>query len=166
MRVDDRMTRTIVSCDPTDDLATAASRLWENDCGSLPVLDDRGHVVGMLTDRDICMAAMFSGKPLGELRVAAVMTKDVATVREHDSLRDAEMIMRSRSVHRLPVVDDHQRVVGILACNDLLRWVDDGGRADSNQEAVHLVRTLAAVGHRRMPLARRRQPLIPALSGI
>jgi CBS domain-containing protein len=151
MRVDDQMTRRIVSCGLLDDLATAASRLWENDCGSLPVLDERGHVAGMLTDRDICMAAMFTGKALGELRVAAVMTRDVATAREHDTLHDAEMILRSRSVHRLPVVDDHQRVVGILTANDLLRWVDEGGRSDTNQDAVHLVRTLAGVSRRRLP---------------
>jgi CBS-domain-containing membrane protein len=141
------MTKQICSCRGDESLAVAARQLWDRDCGSMPVVDDRGHVRGMITDRDICMAALTTGRPLTELRVRDAMGKDVATTRPGDSLHEAEMIMRSRRVRRLPVLDEQNRVIGILSCNDLVRWVDDGGaNGSTSHDAVHLMRTMATVG--------------------
>lgn len=147
MRVDERMSKTIHSCRSGDSLATAAKAMSEHDCGCVPVVDDRGHVLGMLTDRDICMAALTSGLSLQALLVDKFMTVNVASARPSDSLVGAEMVMRARGVRRLPVLDDQDRIIGMLSCNDLLRWVDDGGtNGVTHHDAVHLVRTLAMVG--------------------
>lgn len=153
MRVDERMTKNICCCRSDESLAVAAKRLWDSDCGCLPVVDKRGNLHGMITDRDICMAAMTTGKPLAELRIADAMAKDVACVRPTESLHEAELTMRMRAVRRLPVVDDQNRVIGLLTCNDLFRWVDDGGSNSGNSyDAVHLVRTLATIGRGRRPV--------------
>ncbi|MFN3242191.1 MAG: CBS domain-containing protein [Planctomycetota bacterium] len=144
------MTTDTACCLVTDNLAHAASRLWQKDCGSMPVVDEGNHVRGMITDRDICMAAFVTGKPLADLNVGDSMAKDVSGIGPDDSLLAAEMLMRSRGVHRLPVVDPDGQLLGMLCCNDLLRWVDDGGSLGTKpSDAVRLVRTLAAIGRPR-----------------
>lgn len=150
MFVDDAMTKTIHSCRPDDSLATAAKLLWDHDCGCVPVLDEHGHVQGMLTDRDICMAAYTTGRSLGDLTAGDVMTREVASVLPSESLQEAEIVMRKRGVRRLPVLDDQQRIIGLLSCNDLCRWVEDGRSNGVNgHDALHLVLTLAAIGRPR-----------------
>lgn len=111
------------------------------------------------------MAGLFAGRPLAELRVGDAMACDVAVLRMRQTLREAELLMRIRAVRRLPVVDDGLCVVGMLSCHDLFRWVDDGGSIGQTGEALHLVRTLAAIGRTRQPRdagaigsARRRGP--------
>ena len=61
MKIENVMTRQVRTCAPGDNLNTAANVMWENDCGSVPVVDATGRAVGMLTDRDVCMAAFFHG---------------------------------------------------------------------------------------------------------
>jgi len=78
MRVEDIMSRKVTSCTASDSLERAAKLMWEQDCGCLPVCareDGADCTVGIITDRDICMHALFRGKPLGELRVEQAMTK-------------------------------------------------------------------------------------------
>lgn len=151
MRVDERMTKNVRCCNTGDSLAEAARLLWEHDCGCAPVVDDEGQLLGIVTDRDICMAAYTTGRGLHELHVADIMARNLATARPQESLHQAELIMRARGVRRLPVVDERHRVVGMLSCNDLCRWVDDGGSNGSqHHDAVHLVGTLATVGRPRV----------------
>lgn len=119
MRVDDLMTHDPECVNPDDDLATAANVMWDLDCGCVPVVGDGHRIVGMITDRDLCMAALLNGRPLHELRVAAVMAKEVATVKNTDTLEQAQIVMRTKHVRRIPVVDQEHRVVGILSLHDL-----------------------------------------------
>jgi CBS domain-containing protein len=151
MNVEQQMTKTLWSCRPEDTLAQAARLLWEHDCGSLPVTDEHGQLQGMLTDRDICMAAYTTGARLSEVPVSQAMATRLATVRPDTLLRVAEHMMREQGIHRLPVVDDRYRLVGMLTTNDLLRQVDDTGTrgnapGNAPSDAVRLVRTLAAIG--------------------
>lgn len=153
MSVENLMTEGVASCPTTADLHTVAGLLWQHDCGCIAVVDDSRHVKGMITDRDICMASMMTGKQLADLSVADCMSADVVSACERDSLREAELIMRAQGVRRLPVLDDQDHLVGILSCNDLLRGVDlvrggdDGGaKEELEKTAVHLIRTLAMIG--------------------
>lgn len=149
-RIAERMTKNPACCKASDNLAMAANLLWQNDCGCVPVVDENDHVQGMITDRDICMAAFTTGKRLAELLVGEAMARDVASIGVMDSLLEAELTMRTRAVHRLPVVDAQHRLIGMLCCNDLLRWADDGGaNGSTTNDAVHLVRTLATIGRSR-----------------
>ena len=92
-----------------------------HDCGCLPITADDGsqRVVGMITDRDICMAALFHGKPLSEIRVGEVMTKEVRACNPGDALREAAAIMGEARVRRLPVVDEADQILGLLSLSDL-----------------------------------------------
>jgi CBS domain-containing protein len=119
MKVDEVMTLSPRCCKPDDTLATAASLMWEADCGSIPVIDDVGHVRAVITDRDICMAALMSGEPLHAQRISSVCGDSVETCRPDDRIEDATSIMKEKQIRRLPVVSDDGRIIGIVSLNDL-----------------------------------------------
>ena len=77
MKVSDLMTREVRTCHQHDSLNRAAQLMWENDCGAVPVVDSDLKVIGMLTDRDICMAAYTQGKRLDEIPVVTAMSRQV-----------------------------------------------------------------------------------------
>ncbi|HEX5050248.1 MAG TPA: CBS domain-containing protein [Planctomycetota bacterium] len=144
MRVAERMTEHLISCAAADSLATAARLLLDEDCDCVPVVDHGGRVRGMLTDRDICMAAFKTGRSLAELRVRDAMAKDVASTRPSASLAAAVMVMRSRGICQLPVLDAQNRMIGLLRCNDLLSWVDDGDAHGGGEPATPMAAPAAA----------------------
>ncbi len=119
--VEQLMNQPAVTCRPTDTLTVAAGLMWDNDCGAVPVVGDDGAVVGMITDRDICMAAYSSGQCLGDVPVSRAMARHVFSCRPDDSIDRAEQIMSDKQVRRLPVVDEAGRPVGVLSMNDLAR---------------------------------------------
>jgi CBS domain-containing protein len=121
MRVEQLMARPVQCCRPEDSLARAAQLMWDHDCGCLPVCGGDGitRVVGIITDRDICMRALFQGKPLQELRVSEAMAKQVHVCRPSESLADAEKTMREARIRRLPVVDEQNALVGMISLADL-----------------------------------------------
>jgi CBS domain-containing protein len=123
MRIEQLMTKSPQSCHPGDTLSEAAQMMWNCDCGCLPVTADDGsqRVVGMITDRDICMAAYFQEKPLRDIRVGEVMVKDVRACNPGDAPREAEAIMWEAHVRRLPVVDEADQLLGVLSLADLAR---------------------------------------------
>ncbi len=124
MKVEQLMTRNVRTCRASDRLNRPAQIMWEHDCGVVPVLADgngTARVVGMLTDRDICMAAYTQGRALEEIAVASAMSRQVLSCRPTDSLAVALRVMESNQVHRLPVVDPEDRIVGILSLADVAR---------------------------------------------
>lgn len=122
MRVSRLMTSRVVTVLSDELLATAARLMWDRDLGALPVVDGIGHhPIGMLTDRDICIAAWSKGRPLADLTVADAMSTHVITCSHGDSLATAESLMRASKVRRLPVVDDVGQIVGIVSLADLVQ---------------------------------------------
>ena len=123
MLVENLMTRQVQSCQVGDSLAHAAQLMWQHDCGAIPVCagDGAQRVVGVITDRDICMSALFEGKPLKDLRVNEAMSKSVTTVRPSDSLAQAERVMRDSHIRRLPVIDHDGALIGMISLADLAR---------------------------------------------
>ena len=89
MKVRDVMTGDAVYCRAQDDLGRVAQILWDRDCGCVPVVDAEERVVGMVTDRDVCMAAFMRPAPLGQLRVEDHMSRPVRTCAADDSAEDA-----------------------------------------------------------------------------
>jgi CBS domain-containing protein len=120
MVLQDILTPDVKSCRPDTDLAAAAKMMWDGDCGCVPVVDDERHVVGMITDRDICIAAATRSAAPSNIRASEVMQTDVQACRSNDDVRSALQMMRDRRVRRLPVVDQQQRLVGIVSLNDLV----------------------------------------------
>jgi CBS domain-containing protein len=125
MKVKDVMTSNVRACFKSDNLATVAQVMWDNDCGCVPVLNEEGWLVGMLTDRDICMAAFLQGMPIGEIKVSAVMSRQLFDCTSDDDLSVAEQIMREKKVRRLPVLNKEGRLVGLLSLSDVARQANE-----------------------------------------
>jgi CBS domain-containing protein len=120
MTVRELQTSNVKTVSPDTDLAVVAKLMWEGDCGAVPVVTDDRKVIGMITDRDICIAAATRAKPPAEIRAGEVITNHgVHAVKPDDDVRVAMRTMRKHKVRRLPVVDREQRLAGIVSINDL-----------------------------------------------
>ena len=119
MKIQDLMTTDLRTCRPSDDLGTAARTMWEGDLGCLPIVDEGCKLVGVITDRDLCMSALMSGAPLWALNVGEAMAKVVFSVKPGDKLRVAAELMREHQLRRLPVVDGDGVLVGLLTLGAL-----------------------------------------------
>jgi CBS domain-containing protein len=140
MLIRDLMSVDVQACHSYESLSAAAQKMWEADVGAVPVLDDKNRVVGMLTDRDICMAAYTQGRPLNQIVIAESMSRSVVTCAPTDTIARAEQLMREHAVRRLPVIDEHRKAVGIISMNDLARAVSQQQRGQGE-----LVATMAAI---------------------
>jgi CBS domain-containing protein len=149
MHVRDLMSRDVKICRPDETLERAAEIMWNSDCGCVPVVNHDECVVGMITDRDICMAAYTQGQPLWKIRVQNAMSHDVHTCAPDDNPIQAEMEMRGAQVRRLPVVDRQGHVLGVISLNDLARAAARGGHKDNSLSLEGVARTLAAVAEPR-----------------
>jgi CBS domain-containing protein len=121
MRVEQVMTKTVATCSPGGTLNDAARAMWERDCGFVPVTesDGSGRVVGIVTDRDACMAAYTRGQALAQIRIGDVMSTGVRSCKPSDEIAEAETVMRRAQIHRLPVIDDAGRLVGVISLADI-----------------------------------------------
>lgn len=123
MRIQDLMTQGVQAATETDALSAVAKIMWDHDCGIVPIVDAEQHVVGVVTDRDICMAAYTQGRPLHEIPVSTVMSRQVAWCRPWDTPLSAERTMAQRRIRRLPVVDEGDKLVGIVSLGDLAHYM-------------------------------------------
>jgi len=98
----------------------AASRMRERNVGTLIVVDEDAHPLGILTDRDLVTRVLASARDPRETLVGDVMTPDPRVVYEDTPLEDALRLMRQRAVRRLPVVDRDARLAGLVSSDDLL----------------------------------------------
>lgn len=151
MQLKDVMTHPVVTC-PADAMADAPARLmWEFDCGFVPLVDNEGRLAGVITDRDITMAALTQGKPVAEILARSAMAADVVMCHPEDSVETAERLMREAEVRRIPIVDRDRRPVGVFAVNDLARLA---GRAHKAAVDRELAQTLAGICQPRAHLVR------------
>jgi CBS domain-containing protein len=152
MKVQELMTRDVRTCRPQQMLNEAARAMWEGDIGCVPVVDEQGKVVGMITDRDICMAAYTKGRPISAIPIESVMTKQVVSCQPGDDLATAERLMQKAEVRRLPVVRLDGRLDGILSLNDLaLQAARERTAKVRAVGAEEVAATLAAICKHRTP---------------
>lgn len=126
MKVAAVMSRRPWTCKENDSLETAVRLLWDNDIGSVVVVDNDSRAIAMLTDRDACMAAYTQGLPLRDIPVGTAMSRGLVACRAEDSVLDAWSLMRSRLVRRLPVVDESGAPIGVVSLSDIVRAQSDG----------------------------------------
>src|SRR5690349_21146707 len=105
MKVNEVMTPNAKAIWLTESLADAAKLMWENDCGVLPVIKDGRKVVGMITDRDICMATAMQDRNPSGISIEEVMTGEVYAVSPEDNIDQVLQTMQEHQVRRLPVVN-------------------------------------------------------------
>jgi len=145
MKIEDVMTRRVVAARADTDLSHVARLMWDNDCGSVPVVDAEDKVVGMVTDRDLCMSANFSGRALRELRASSCMASDAATCRASDTAEAVAKLMGTRKVRRIPVTDDDGRLIGLVSVGDLVRAIPGAGSREKKALQGALLDALAAI---------------------
>ncbi len=121
MNVEELMTKPVVTIRAEEPLNVAAQKMWDNDCGVLPVVGGDGKLVGVLTDRDICMSAWSRGQPLGNIRTGDAMSKQVYSVKADQEIGLAELLMAEHQIRRLPVVDANDKPIGLVSMNDFAR---------------------------------------------
>jgi CBS domain-containing protein len=141
VKVEHVMSKDVRACRPTDTLSTAARTLWEHDCGAVPVVegDGSGHVVGMLTDRDVCMAAYTQGRSLCDLSVGSAMSHAPITCAPSNTLEEAAALMQRAQVRRLPVVDESNQLLGVLSLADFAHEARRRTKATARTAAWALV---------------------------
>jgi len=159
MKIRELMTVAIRTCNPNDTMNTAAQAMWECDVGCVPVVDDEGVLCGMITDRDMAMAAHMSGLPLWALRVGDAMAAVVYAVEPGGSLSDAAELMKRYQLRRLPVVDAERRLCGLITLGELARSA--ARRGSKALTAKDVASILAAVSSPR-PTAQTETPAVEA----
>lgn len=92
----------------------------KEDCGAIPIVNAQNKVVGIVTDRDICLALGRRPLPAAEVSVTEVMSKRVFACGPDEDVAEALQTMKDKKVRRLPVIDDKGRLVGILSMDDVV----------------------------------------------
>lgn len=141
MKIAQLMTKDVKICSQTDMLDAAVRLMWDYDIGVLPVIDDTGQLIGVVTDRDACMAAFMQRQPLHCVPVSVAMTKHPVCCRPDDPDRVVASLMAKHKVRRIPVIDEQQRPIGVVSLNDLAVAMAKGRDIPTNEVA----NTLAAI---------------------
>lgn len=142
MRIQQIMTADVATCRPDDNLAMVAQVMWDRDCGFVPVVDAAGRVVGVITDRDVCIAAATRRLAPEQITASQAMShRPIHMIGADDRPEAALATMRRFKVRRLPVAGADGHLDGIVSLNDLvLAALQEDGPA-----AADIVETLAAI---------------------
>ena len=124
MTVSDLMTAAAVTDAADDTLAEASARMWQQQTGSLLIMEG-DKLNGIVTERDV-LRVVAEGKDPKATTVREIMTTDLVTVSPNESIKGAAEIMFEKWFRHLPVVTDEGKVVGILSLRDLLSLVAEG----------------------------------------
>jgi CBS domain-containing protein len=121
------MTNNPVCCLPNDSVAKAAGLMKSQDIGSIPVIENEQtqKLVGIVTDRDLALKVVAQGRDPKTTKVEAVMTHNVVTCRADDDLQKALDAMAEHQLRRIPVVNNDNKIVGIIAQADVATRVDE-----------------------------------------
>lgn len=160
MKVRDVMTKTVACCLPETNLAAAGALMWETDCGLLPVVNEQRKVIGMLTDRDACIALTTKDRRAATIKVSEVARAHAVVCGSDDDISSALKIMGREKIHRLPVVDKAGVPEGIISMNDIaMRAEKDVGRRRAAVSYEDVVITLQEIYAHHL---RKRQPPVAA----
>lgn len=164
MKIRDVMRKQAVFCGLDTNLAAAVELMGKSECGFLPVVGDGGNVIGVITDRDICIAlGTRNQKPTGVLVRDVMLPKQYTfpklfTCTPDDDIHNVLKTMRIEKIRRVPVIDREGGLAGILSMDDIvLRACAGGGKHDISCKDV--VDTYKAIcthrnrGTRRRPAA-------------
>ena len=123
MNIESIMTKQPLCCSPAATVQDVARMMRENDVGAIPVISDlvSKKLVGIITDRDLCISAMADGKDPRNTTIADYFTKTVVTCAPEDTLEVCEQKMKQYRIRRIPVVDKENSCIGIVVQADLAR---------------------------------------------
>jgi CBS domain-containing protein len=146
MKVKDLMKTRVATCRPETNLAEATALMWDNDCGVLPVAGGLGALVGMVTDRDICIALGTRNVRSSDLCVRDIIKGHTLVCKSSDDIQMALQTMREGKIRRLPVVSDDALLEGIVSMDDVVLNTQHGdGKTGSGISYGDVVTTLQAI---------------------
>jgi CBS domain-containing protein len=151
VKVKDVCSSSAATCGPDTNLAEIVRIMWDMDCGCVPVVDENGKVLGMITDRDICIALATRHRLAREVLAREVITGIVSFCCPDDEIGAALKTMESARVRRLPVVDEEGAIVGILSLSDLIRKAGKGRSAVAPEPLLRTLKSILQPGRGRPP---------------
>jgi CBS domain-containing protein len=144
MKVREIMTRKVVSCGSDASIAAAARLMLQGGFGTLPVVDPHGTVKGIITDRDIAMAAATRERNASHIGVHEAMSPHVRVCTEDDEIGVAMKQMEAARVRRLPVLDAGGHLAGILSIDDIVLHAVDGKTGIAPADIVAAMRVMCS----------------------
>lgn len=149
MKIKSIMIDQVRSCGPDTNLGSVIETMTTYDCGILPVVNERGEAIGVVTDRDVCIALGSRDVAPSTLVARNVMTQPVIGCAPEDDCVMALLTMEQHRVRRLPVLGIGGVVLGIVSIDDIVRWAARAPTSDPLRMAI--VEVLAGIGVRRQP---------------
>lgn len=133
------MTKDLVYCLPNDSVVKAAELMKSENIGSIPVIENRQSqkLVGIVTDRDLALSIVAGALDAKSTTVESVMTHQVVTCHAEDDLQKALDAMAEHQLRRIPVVDNDNKIVGIIAQADVAT------RADQPEKTAEVVKEIS-----------------------
>lgn len=123
MYVNEAMTTQLLTCRPDTSLDEIARMMWDGDCGAIPVITDNNTPVGIITDRDIAMAAMLNHQPLWNIQASTIIQgQKLCCCNQQESIESCLRKMEQQEVRRVLVTDDAGSLSGILSMGDALAF--------------------------------------------
>ena len=153
MKVKEVMTPDAKAIWLTESLAEAAKTMWENDCGVLPIIKDGRKVIGMITDRDICMATAMRDRNPSSISVEEVMNATVYAAEPEEDVEQALLTMREHQIRRLPVLNLEGELQGIVSMNDIVLKAKGNGKKPQIDYG-DVVKTYQAICEHPLPMVR------------
>jgi len=120
MIVKDIMKKAVATCAPESDLASVIETMREHACGFLPVVDSHGIVMGVITDRDVCLAGGTKHRPLARVSVKETMSHPVFSCFPDENVKVVLATMAKHRVRRLPVLNKSGHLEGVLSIDDVV----------------------------------------------
>ena len=125
----------VLSIEPGSTVLDAANRMNERKIGSLVVMDD-GRLIGIITERDMLQRVLVTRRDPAAITVGEVMTTEVLCCQPHTTLEEARGVMKNRRVRHLPVLDDGERLLGMISIGDL-----NAHEAHDHEQTIHVLET-------------------------
>lgn len=119
MKCKDIMTKSVKMCDTACTAKDAAQIMKKVNSGVVPIVNDNDQIQGIITDRDITLHTVAEGKDPSKVKIHDIMTKHVVTVQENDLIDYAIQKMKENKIRRLPVVNNTNKLVGIISLGDI-----------------------------------------------
>lgn len=136
MKVSEVMTKTPAFCSTDTTLGAAAEIMWNRNCGFLPVVSPQQSVVGVITDRDMCIAMATRNRLPGQVTVQEVSSVVIYSCRPDDDVQVAMETMADKKVRRLPVMGADGKLEGILSLDDIILHADSQARGSLSPEYI------------------------------
>lgn len=149
MFVKDVMHTNAMACQSSDSLEKVASLMWTQDCGAVPIMDESHNLIGMVTDRDISMAAALQHRPLWEISAGEILSgQNLLTCSPDEDVHSVLQRMGTHRTRRVPVIDSSNQLKGMLSLKDVVESVkvkpaSAKGKSITADETVSLIKEIS-----------------------